>query len=915
MRLTRSPRVFNVIWRAGAGAVAAGLLTLAGMSSGVPASAASLNVQIASTNEWQEVVGPGFTTVHLVGEVVNQDALDAGVIRLHYKLYDIHGAFIHDESFLTSDAGGAAVLAGKTSTAERTSYNYSFPKPANYGYALRDPTTPITAAFSQTPPDHDFAFSPNPPQPCDSMHPDPNDLCGVVQNLNPATVLNVRVILTFRSSINPSSTVDSESLFLQNSSDSSLQPKGTTGDSAPFEIVRPDGAPAYGSIIPQAESTTTPPTAPTGVVATAAPGQASVSWVPPASDGGSSLTSYTVTSSPGNVSTSVLAPTTSATVTGLSNGTTYTFTVVASNLIGPSHASAPSNPVTPATVPDPPSGVTAAAGITSASVSWAAPASNGGSPVTMYTVTSNPEAKTVTVDGSTLSATISGLAGGQDYTFTVVATNAIGNSQPSQASAPVFVPSPPPPNQPTAVTASAGLGYGTVNWTAPAPNAGGAITGYTVTASPGNATVNAGPAATSVIVGGLANGSYTFTVVASNINGPGLPSAPSNAVTVANLGGQFHPLTPARILDTRDVNIPVGEGQSRDVAVLGLGGVPKDGVSAVVINVTVTDPTASSYLTVYPSGQPPPTASNLNFVAGQSIPNLVIATLGDNGGIAVYNHTGSVQVVMDVQGWISTPQTTSGTSGLFRSLPPMRLMDTRTGQGGSHRLGQGQTVTLQVAGAGGVPTTGVSAVVLNVTAIGPSAPGYLSVLPGGPPLTQSPGTSSVNFSAGQLIPNRVIVPLSGGQIRIYNFQGGVDVVVDVNGWFTDGSDPSAILGQYTAMAPTRILDTRDPSNNANHLGPLTSGDTLILPVTAQGRCPAGSSSAVLNVTVTDTTAGSFLRVYPSDALAGTSDLNWTAGTVIPNLVMVRLSGADGTVAIYNLAGSADVIADLTGCFN
>ena len=141
------------------------------------------------------------------------------------------------------------------------------------------------------------------------------------------------------------------------------------------------------------------------------------------------------------------------------------------------------------------------------------------------------------------------------------------------------------------------------------------------------------------------------------------------------------------------------------------------------------------------------------------------------------------------------------------------------------------------------------------------------------------------------------------------------MAVDVNGWFTDGSDPSAILGQYSAMSPTRILDTRDPLNNANHLGPLTGGDTLVLPVVSQGRCPAGSTGAVLNVTVADTTASSYLRVYPSDALAGTSDLNWTAGTVIPNLVVVRLSSLDGTVTIYNLAGSAEVIADLTGCFN
>ena len=129
------------------------------------------------------------------------------------------------------------------------------------------------------------------------------------------------------------------------------------------------------------------------------------------------------------------------------------------------------------------------------------------------------------------------------------------------------------------------------------------------------------------------------------------------------------------------------------------------------------------------------------------------------------------------------------------------------------------------------------------------------------------------------------------------------------------SDTGAILGQFISAAPTRIIDTRDPSNDAGHAGPLGGNQTLSLPVSGGGKCPAGSSGAVLNVTVTDTSASSFLRVYPSDAAAQTSDLNWTAGTTIPNLVMVRLSQADGSVTIYNLTGAANVVADLNGCFN
>jgi len=247
------------------------------------------------------------------------------------------------------------------------------------------------------------------------------------------------------------------------------------------------------------------------------------------------------------------------------------------------------------------------------------------------------------------------------------------------------------------------------------------------------------------------------------------------------------------------------------------------------------------------------------------------------------------------------------------------LMDTRTGHGGSGRLQAGQTVNLQVAGVGEVPGTGLSAVVLNVTAVSPTANGYVSVLPGGPALSQPPATSSVNFSPGQTIPNRVVVPVSAAdrQISIYNHAGSVDVVVDVSGWYTDGTDPSAILGQFNAMAPTRIVDTRDSQNDAAHAGALGQGQSFVLPVTGAGRCSAGSSGAVMNVTVTDTTGSSFLRVYPSDAnpVPFTSDLNWTAGTTIPNLVVVRLRAADGVVTIYNNVGSTSVVADLSGCFN
>jgi uncharacterized protein (TIGR02145 family) len=133
-------------------------------------------------------------------------------------------------------------------------------------------------------------------------------------------------------------------------------------------------------------------------------------------------------------------------VTGLTNGTAYTFRVVATNAIGNSVASAASTavtPVAPNTVPDPPTAVVATAGNASASVAFVAPTNNGGSAITGYSVTSSPGG--ITATGATSPINMTGLTNGTAYTFTVVATNAIGNSVPSAASTAVtpVVPSAP----------------------------------------------------------------------------------------------------------------------------------------------------------------------------------------------------------------------------------------------------------------------------------------------------------------------------------------------------------------------------------------------------------------------------------------------------------------------------------------
>jgi fibronectin type 3 domain-containing protein len=260
------------------------------------------------------------------------------------------------------------------------------------------------------------------------------------------------------------------------------------------------------------------PGAPTLNAATPGSAQVSLSWSAPSSNGGSPITAYTATASPGGATCSTTG-TTTCNVIGLTNGTSYSFSVTATNAAG---TGAPSNSLsaTPRTVPGAPTLNSATPGNAQVSLSWSAPASDGGSAITGYTATASPGGMTCSTNGA-LTCTISSLNNGTSYSFTVTATNAAGTGTASNAlsATPRTV-----PGAPTLNTATPGNAQVTLAWSAPASNGGSAITGYTATASPGGATCSTAGATTCTIAG-LTNGtSYSFTVRATNVTGTGSPS-------------------------------------------------------------------------------------------------------------------------------------------------------------------------------------------------------------------------------------------------------------------------------------------------------------------------------------------------------------------------------------------------------
>jgi hypothetical protein len=588
----------------------------------------------------------------------------------------------------------------------------------------------------------------------------------------------------------------------------SLLCNGKVGYDGPTGLGTPNGIVAF--------TNATVPGKPAGPVAHRGDGSASLTWTAPSS-GGLPITSYTVTSSPDGKQCATTGVT-GCTVGGLTNGTPYTFTVHATNLVGDGLESDPSNTVVPAvpTAPAKPTGVTATGGAGSAVVVWTAP-DDGGRPITGYSVTSAPDGKHCATTGS-LTCTISGLTPGQTYTFTVIATNDIGPSDPSDQSAGVVVlsastyhPMTPPFRLLDTRIGKALSGKFMANTSRTFTIAGvgailagaSAITGnLTVVNSTSAGMVYLGPdspsnpqastmnfakgvvTANGVTLGLSSTGSLSAIFIAASGNTTDLVLDVTGFFTPDVSGSTYHPLTPARILDTRKkigMSAKLPANTPRSFPVWLRGKVPAK-ATAVTGNLTVVNSTNSYAVYLGPVGFAKPSTSTINFSKGQIMANNLTVGLSSTGTLSatfLSSNGYTTDLVFDVTGYY----TADLTGDKFAPITPARFVDTRFGTGLTGKLPANSPRQFQLIGRG-IPS-GALAVSANTTVTNETA-GYALFV--GPDSIANPPTSTLNFEKGDIRANGLTVPLgAGGSLWVTYLAGAgktTDFILDVTGYFT-----------------------------------------------------------------------------------------------------------------------------------
>ena len=367
------------------------------------------------------------------------------------------------------------------------------------------------------------------------------------------------------------------------------------------------------------------------------------------------------------------------------------------------------------------------------------------------------------------------------------------------------------------------------------------------------------------------------------------PTAATSLVAGFATTDAFTPIPPVRLLDTRD---GTGGGTGKVAAdgvivvqVTGANGVPAD-ASGVVLNLTATEPDRAGFVTAYPCDAARPFASNLNFSAGQTVPNLAQVRVSAAGTVCLFAHA-PTHLVADLAGYFSA------TGAQYQPVAPKRVLDTREGLGAPQSpVGPDGTITLDLSS---YAPAGASAVVVNVTATDVAADGFITAYPCG----TRPLVSNLNVARSDTRPNLAVVPLGTGATVCLFAQSRVSLVADIAGWYVPAG--SKVITQ----TPRRIMDTRD---NLGATGPLAPRTAITVDLAAYA--PAGATAVVMNLTSVEQATEGFVTAYPCGELPTVSNLNVAAGDTRPNLVMVRLAPA-AKVCLYPQSAT-NLVADIAG---
>ncbi len=450
------------------------------------------------------------------------------------------------------------------------------------------------------------------------------------------------------------------------------------------------------------------------------------------------------------------------------------------------------------------------------------------------------------------------------------------------------------------------------------------------------------------------------------------PGSDRVIAAVGNLGagGEYHPLTPVRLLDTRDPALDVApagrkpmtkkDGNSTfDVVIAGRGGLPAytdsnsdgadDNVLAVAVNITVVAPTQQGYLRAFGTGAPEGDTSVVNFTAGQVVPNAAILRPGADGKLTLRLVApiadGQADVLIDLFGWFSSSNVTD-TGSRVVPVGPGRVFDSREAAFGAKPVAGDSQVKIPIHGANSFNPTvnalvpndaAVDGVLVNLTAVNrqPASQGtHVSIVPDPVPAGTQPSTSNLNLAKNQIRSVMAIVPVGAdGSITLYNRAGATDLVVDIVGYLRPAADPATNAGRVVPLvAPYRALDTREPSHGAAPLGPSMSETWSFADFAADvkiGNDPVGPQLGLLgNLTATGLArqyptqyTTTFLTAYPPapGEPPKVSNITVAESETMPNLALLKY-GADAAdtrcaqascVTFFNRAGYLHYLLDVS----